>query len=69
MKLLPEKSKSIKDIIMGLFLSISAAFGFAHLNGYEWQAAIVGGLIFFVFLILIPSLIINLLCYWRDSKS
>jgi len=64
----PDK-KTFNDVLTGLMLCIGAGFGFAALNGYGWQPAIIGGLVAFVPLVLLPSLIINLVYHWRNPKS
>ena len=69
MDLMPQKPKSFKDVILGLFLSIGGGFFFAYLNGYGWQPALIGGGIAFVILVLLPSLVINLVYYWRRDKG
>lgn len=63
------KPKTFKDIFNGLFFCIASGFGFAFYNGYTWQPAIIGGLIAFIPLVLLPAIILNLIHYWRDRKS
>lgn len=57
------KPKTIKDIFIGLIWCIGSGFGFASLNGYTWQPAIIGGLGAFVILVLLPAIILNLIHY------